>query len=70
LVKGEQVNKQSTQLWSVKWVARFVNYSADLWVLADSAEVAARKAKKFLRAQGNTSVVIKGVNSRGTIDVF
>lgn len=62
--------KQTNKLWKINWTAHLENYPDKLWVLATSAELAARKAKVYLRKQGNTSIQIKSVEQHGTLDVF
>jgi hypothetical protein len=62
--------KISSNLWDVAWEARFVIYPNHLWVLAESAEIAVRKARRYLKKAGNTGIKIQSVTSKGTIDVF
>lgn len=64
---------QAIGLYSVAWQgygARTVSTYSRLWVIASDPEVAVRKAKRFLKADGAVAVVIKTVESKGTIDVF
>lgn len=70
--------KKPNKLWEVGWVAHYENHQDALYenhqdalyILANSAEIAACKAKKFLHKQGSTSIQIKSVLQKGTIDVF
>jgi hypothetical protein len=64
---------QAKNLYSVKWSgsgARTVSKYSNLWIIAQSVEVASRKAKRFLRKDGAVGVVILTVEGHGTIDVF
>lgn len=61
---------QSYKLWEIKYTSQWSIYDTPLWVLGDSAEVAARKTRRFLKKQGNTFIKITGVRSNGTIDIF
>jgi len=64
---------QANGLYSVKFEAvgtrTFGNY-VRLWIIAENVEVAARKAKRFLKKDGGSSIVIKTVEGHGTVDVF
>lgn len=62
--------KKPNKLWEIGWSAYMEGHPDHLWVLANSAELAARKAKKYLHKQGNTSIQIKVVQQHGEIDVF
>jgi hypothetical protein len=64
------MSNRPTKLWEVGWVAHWESHPDHLWIIAQSAEVAARKAKVYLRRKGNTLVQIKTVIQHGTIDVF
>jgi hypothetical protein len=64
---------QAIRLYSVKWSgteARTVGADSNLWIIADNVEVASRKAKRFLKKDGAVGIVIKSVESHGTIDAF
>lgn len=61
---------QPTSLWEIRYTTRWDRYDIGLWVLADSAEVATLKSRKFLKKKGNTLIKINSVVSKGTIDIF
>ena len=64
---------QAIGLFSVKFEAvgtRTIGQYVRLWIIAENVEVAARKAKRVLKKDGGSSIVIKAVESHGTVDAF
>ncbi len=64
------MKNKPNKLWEVGWTARWEAHPDHLWVIAPSAEVAAKKGRRFLVKKGNVRVQIKTVIQHGTIDVF
>lgn len=63
---------QSNRLWAVGYTSLTHSYHDQqrLWILADSVEVASRKAVRVLRKDGHKNIAIHDVSSHGTIDAF
>jgi hypothetical protein len=59
-------------LWAVKYTVDGVSPTehSHLWILAASAETAAKKARTHLRRQGEKRIRIEGVEWKGTIDAW